>query len=180
MFYGSDTGRNSLTPMSLDTHLLALASQVGQFLLRSERRLVSAESCTGGFIAKALTDIPGSSQWFECGYVTYSNAAKARDLGVLQRTLLEHGAVSEAVVREMATGALRVAGVDVAIAVTGIAGPDGASAGKPIGAVWFGTGVRRAAQIEVAAHREQFAGDRHAVRRGSVEYALKLILNLKL
>ena len=78
--------------MSLDTHLLALASQVGQFLLRSERRLVSAESCTGGFIAKALTDIPGSSQWFECGYVTYSNAAKEQSLGVAASVLDTFGA----------------------------------------------------------------------------------------
>jgi nicotinamide-nucleotide amidase len=166
--------------MSSNTDLQALAVDVGHFLLRSDRRLVSAESCTGGFIAKALTDIPGSSQWFECGYVTYSNAAKTRDLGVLPRTLVEHGAVSEAVVREMAAGALRVAGVDVAIAVTGIAGPEGATPGKPVGTVWFGTCVRRAAQVEVAARREQFAGDRDAVRRRSVEYALKLILNLKL
>ena len=166
--------------MSSNTDLQALAVGVGHFLLRSDRRLVSAESCTGGFIAKALTDIPGSSQWFECGYVTYSNAAKTRDLGVLPRTLVEHGAVSEAVVREMAAGALRVAGVDVAIAVTGIAGPEGATPGKPVGTVWFGTCVRRAAQVEVAARREQFAGDRDAVRRRSVEYALKLILNLKL
>jgi nicotinamide-nucleotide amidase len=166
--------------MSLDTDLLALASQVGQFLMQSDRRLVSAESCTGGFIAKALTDIPGSSQWFECGYVTYSNAAKTRDLGVLPGTLMEHGAVSAAVVREMAAGAQRAAGVDVAIAVTGIAGPDGASPGKPVGTVWFGTCVRRAAQVEVVTHHMQFAGDRHAVRRSSVEYALKLILNLKL
>jgi len=165
--------------MTSDTDLLALACDVGHFLLRTDRRMVSAESCTGGFIAKALTDIPGSSQWFECGYVTYSNAAKTRDLGVLPRTLVEHGAVSEAVVREMAAGALRVAGVDVAIAVTGIAGPDGAAPGKPVGTVWFGTCVRRAAQVEVAARREQFAGDRDAVRRSSVEYALKLILNLK-
>jgi nicotinamide-nucleotide amidase len=166
--------------MSFDADLLALASQVGQFLLQSQRRLVSAESCTGGFIAKALTDIPGSSQWFECGYVTYSNAAKTRDLGVLPGTLLEHGAVSEAAVREMAAGALRVARVDVAIAVTGIAGPDGAAPGKPVGTVWFGTCVRRAARVEVATRREQFAGDRYAVRRSAVDYALKLILNLKL
>ena len=112
--------------------------------------------------------------------MTYSNAAKIRDLGVASRTLDEHGAVSEAVVREMAAGALAVSGVDVAIAVTGIAGPDGAAPGKPVGTVWFGTGVRREAEVEVAAERVQFAGDRHAIRRSSVEYALKLILNLRL
>ena len=165
--------------MSVDADLLVLASQVGQFLLQSDRRLVSAESCTGGFIAKILTDIPGSSQWFECGYVTYSNAAKMRDLGVVSDTLGEYGAVSEAVAREMAAGALRVTNVDVAIAVTGIAGPDGASPGKPVGTVWFGSCVRRRAEIEVNAERVQFTGDRLAIRRSSVEYALKLILNLK-
>jgi nicotinamide-nucleotide amidase len=165
--------------MNSDAELAALAARVGQWLLETHRRLASAESCTGGFIAKALTDIPGSSQWFECGYVTYSNAAKMRDLGVASRTLDEHGAVSEAVVREMAAGALRVANAEVAVAVTGIAGPDGASPGKPVGTVWFGSCVRRRAQVEVNAERMQFAGDRQAIRRSSVEYALKLILNLK-
>jgi nicotinamide-nucleotide amidase len=165
--------------MNSDAELAQLAARAGQWLLETHRRVVTAESCTGGFVAKALTEIPGSSQWFECGYVTYSNAAKMRDLGVAARTLAEHGAVSEAVVREMAAGALRVAGVDIAIAVTGIAGPDGASPGKPVGTVWFGSCVRRAAQIEAQAERLQFAGDRQAIRRSSVEYALKLILNLK-
>jgi nicotinamide-nucleotide amidase len=165
--------------MNSDAELAHLAARVGQWLLESKRRLVTAESCTGGFLAKSLTDIPGSSQWFECGYVTYSNAAKVRDLGVAARTLAEHGAVSDAVAREMAAGALRVAGGDVAVAVTGIAGPDGASAGKPVGTVWFGSCVRRAAQVEVHAQRVHFAGDRQAIRRSSVEYALKLILNLK-
>src|ERR1700733_8391704 len=91
--------------MTPDVELLTLATRVGEALLARRLRLVTAESCTGGFIAKTLTDIPGSSQWFECGYVTYSNAAKMRDLGVAARTLAEHGAVSEAVVREMAAGA---------------------------------------------------------------------------
>ena len=165
--------------MNSDAELAALAARVGQWLLETHRRLVTAESCTGGFIAKILTDIPGSSQWFECGYVTYSNAAKMRDLGVVADTLGEYGAVSEAVAREMAAGALRVTNVDVAIAVTGIAGPDGASPGKPVGTVWFGSCVRRRAEIEVNAERVQFTGDRLAIRRSSVEYALKLILNLK-
>jgi nicotinamide-nucleotide amidase len=165
--------------MDSDAELAALAARVGQWLLETDRRLVTAESCTGGFIAKALTDIAGSSQWFECGYVTYSNAAKMRDLGVASHTLAEHGAVSEAVALEMAAGALRVANADVAIAVTGIAGPDGASPGKPVGTVWFGSCVRRAAQVEAHAGRVLFAGDREAIRRSSVEYALKLILNLK-
>jgi nicotinamide-nucleotide amidase len=166
--------------MGSDAELAALASRVGQLLLESHRRLVTAESCTGGLVAKTLTDIPGSSQWFESGYVTYSNAAKTRDLGVAPRVLAENGAVSEAVAREMAAGALRVTGADVAIAVTGIAGPDGATPGKPVGTVWFGCGVRRQIQVELTAERVLFAGDRQTIRRGSVEYALMLILNLKL
>jgi nicotinamide-nucleotide amidase len=166
--------------MTSDAELTALAARVGQLLRAGHRRLVTAESCTGGFIAKTLTDIPGSSQWFECGYVTYSNAAKTRDLGVATRTLGEHGAVSEAVAREMAAGALRIAGADIAVAVTGIAGPDGGTPDKPLGTVWFGSAVRRAAQVELGAERVQFTGDRQTIRRDSVEYALMLILNLKL
>jgi len=165
--------------MTLDAELLILASRVGEALLLSHRRLVTAESCTGGFIAKTLTDIPGSSRWFECGYVTYSNAAKMRDLGVDPRTLAAHGAVSEAAAREMAAGALRAAGADVAIAVTGIAGPDGGEPGKPVGTVWFSCGVRRDAAVDLAAVRAHFPGDRHAVRHASVEYALELILDLR-
>ena len=166
--------------MTLDADLLALAVRVGEVLLTRRLRLVTAESCTGGFMAKTLTDIPGSSQWFECGYVTYSNAAKMRDLSVASRTLAEHGAVSEAAAREMAAGALRVAGADLAVAVTGIAGPDGGEPGKPVGTVWFSSAIRRGAGIEFTAECAHFAGDRQAVRRGSVEYALKLILHLKL
>jgi nicotinamide-nucleotide amidase len=166
--------------MMPDAELLTLATRVGEALLARRLRLVTAESCTGGFIAKTLTDIPGSSQWFECGYVTYSNAAKMRDLGVAARTLAEHGAVSEAAALEMAAGVLRATGADVAVAVTGIAGPDGAESGKPVGTVWFSSCIRRDAGIELAAERAHFAGDRHAVRRGSVEYALNLILHLKL
>lgn len=166
--------------MTPEAELLALAARVGERLLASRLRLVTAESCTGGFLAKMLTDIPGSSQWFECGYVTYSNAAKTRDLGVAAPTLAEHGAVSEACAREMAAGALRVTGADAAVAVTGIAGPDGGEPHKPVGTVWFGSCIRRVTGIEVATACAHFTGDRHAVRRGSVEYALKLILRLKL
>jgi nicotinamide-nucleotide amidase len=166
--------------MTADADLLTLAARVGEALLTRRLRLVTAESCTGGLLAKTLTDIPGSSQWFECGYVTYSNAAKMRDLAVAPRTLAEHGAVSEPAAREMAAGALHVAGADLAVAVTGIAGPDGGDPEKPVGTVWFGTCIRRGAGVELAAARAHFAGDRQAVRRGSVEYALKLILHLKL
>jgi nicotinamide-nucleotide amidase len=166
--------------MASDAELTTLATRVGEFLLSRHSRLVTAESCTGGWLAKTLTDIAGSSQWFECGYVTYSNGAKMRDLGVAGRTLKKDGAVSEAAAREMAAGALRVAGGDLAIAVTGIAGPSGAVADKPVGTVWFSSCIRREEGLELAAKRVHFAGDRQAVRHASVEYALKLILRLKL
>jgi nicotinamide-nucleotide amidase len=161
-----------------DSELLELAARVGQALLARRLRLATAESCTGGFVAKALTDIPGSSQWFECGYVTYSNAAKVRDLGVAPETLAQHGAVSAPTAREMAVGALRVSAVDIAVAVTGIAGPDGALPGKPVGMVWFANARRSRASVPSDARVAQFAGDRDAVRRQSVQYALKLILEL--
>ena len=103
--------------MSSHAELKRLAVRVGRHLLKHSRRLATAESCTGGWIAKAITDVPGSSQWFEAAYVTYSNAAKMRTLGVRSRTLARHGAVSEAVVREMARGALRSSGADVAVAI---------------------------------------------------------------
>src|SRR3954466_7030673 len=118
----------------MTSQLSEMVALVARWALGAQYRIVTAESCTGGWIAKAFTDAAGSSRWFECGYVTYSNAAKVRDLGVSSRTLDEHGAVSEPTVREMAAGALRVSGADVSIAVSGIAGPDGGSAEKPAGA----------------------------------------------
>src|ERR1700689_615237 len=158
--------------MATDPSLIELARYVGEFLLKNDRRLVSAESCTGGFIAKMLTDIPGSSRWFECGYVSYSNAAKMRDLGVSASTLVDHGAVSEATALEMADGAVRVSSADVSIAVTGIAGPDGAMPGKPVGTVWLCWAERRGDRIHVTAERKNFRGDRDTVRRKTVERAL--------
>jgi nicotinamide-nucleotide amidase len=127
-----------------------------------------------------MTDVPGSSQWFECGYVVYSNAAKMRELGVSRATLDAHGAVSEATVLELARGALRVSGADVAIAVSGIAGPDGGVAGKPVGTVWFGTAYRRGDEVVVDARRQLLERDREAIRRHAVEHAMELILQLGL
>jgi len=140
--------------MVTDAQLSEWVALVARWALGAKHRIVTAESCTGGWIAKAFTDAAGSSRWFECGYVTYSNAAKVRDLGVSSRTLDEHGAVSEATVREMAAGALRVSGADVSIAVSGIAGPDGGSAEKPVGTVWFCVGRRGVS----AGTRSQAAG----------------------
>jgi nicotinamide-nucleotide amidase len=184
--------------MDNDQPLFELAEQVGRKLLGAHRRLVTAESCTAGWVAKAITDVAGSSQWFECGLVTYSNAAKVRELGVSERTLARYGAVSEQTVREMALGALRVAGVEVAISVSGIAGPDGGTPDKPVGTVWFGlafagtprggvgvtgssaVGVtgdpREALQPEVISELRHFTGDRREIRWRSVEHALRLLL----
>ena len=116
-----------------DTALAKLAVRVGEQLLARGLRVVTAESCTGGLVAKLLTDVPGSSNWFDCGYVTYSNEAKQRDLGVAAETLQVHGAVSEATVTQMAVGALTRSGADRAVAVSGVAGPDGGTAAHPVG-----------------------------------------------
>ena len=159
-----------------DAQLLRLAQRVGRALLGRGRVLVTAESCTGGWIARALTDVPGSSRWLDGGYVTYSNAAKIRDLGVPVGTLVRFGAVSEQAVRAMARGALRRAKVDVAVAVSGIAGPDGGTAAKPVGTVWFCTAVRQGRRVSVAPSIKHFRGNRETVRRKSVRHALRMLL----
>jgi len=157
-----------------DGDLAAAARRVGTQLLAGKRRLATAESCTGGWIAKLCTDIPGSSDWFDCGFVCYSNAAKARDLGVPEKLIESEGAVSDAVVRAMAEGAIARTGVNVAIAVSGIAGPSGAAPGKPVGTVWFAL-AHTGEHMICSGHLIQFDGDRDAVRRQAVEYALNLL-----
>jgi nicotinamide-nucleotide amidase len=159
-----------------DAALARLGARVGRALKRAHARVVTAESCTAGWIAKSLTDTPGSSDWLDSGYVVYSNASKERMLGVSGRTLDRFGAVSEPTVREMARGALKASGAQVAVAVSGIAGPDGATPGKPVGTVWFCVGRRRGRSIALATAHERFAGGRDTVRRKSVERALRLIL----
>lgn len=161
-----------------DQDLYRLAEEVGQGARAAGWRLVTAESCTAGWIAKALTDVPGSSQWVDSGYVTYSNTAKIRDVGVSSRTLAEHGAVSEATVREMANGARRATGVEMAIAVSGIAGPDGGTAEKPVGTVWFAVATPEARGGAAICDLRHFSGDREQVRRQAVEHALRLALRL--
>jgi nicotinamide-nucleotide amidase len=134
-------------------------------------RITTAESCTGGLIAAAITDIPGSSAIFDRGYVTYANSAKTELLGVPLDMLAEHGAVSELVARAMAEGALFAANADLAIATTGIAGPDGGSDEKPVGLVWFGL-----ARCGKPSHTERqiFTGDRAAIRAAATAHALTL------
>ncbi|MBZ7671643.1 nicotinamide-nucleotide amidase [Klebsiella grimontii] len=155
-----------------DSELMQLSERVGQALKARGATVTTAESCTGGWVAKTLTDIAGSSAWFERGFVTYSNEAKSQMIGVSEATLLEHGAVSEPVVVEMAIGALRAARADYAISVSGIAGPDGGSAEKPVGTVWFGVA---SASGQGVTQRECFAGDRESVRRQATAYALNLL-----
>lgn len=166
--------------MVSDPELYELAARVGHKLHAAGRRLATAESCTGGWVAKALTDVPGSSDWFECGYVTYSNAAKVRDLKVSPGTLEQFGAVSEQTVREMAEGALRVTAASVALAVSGIAGPEGGTPEKPVGTVWFCAAGREGSAVDVIAEEQLFSGDRALVRGRSVQHALRLILRLDL
>ena len=153
----------------IDEPLLALAARLGGAALAHGAMIATAESCTGGLVAGAITAISGSSAWFERGYVTYSNLAKEQQLGVAPSTLERFGAVSEETAREMAQGALRGAPAQWAVAVTGIAGPEGGSPDKPVGTVWFAW----AGPGHLQTLKRQFAGDRTAVREASVRAALE-------
>lgn len=155
-----------------DAHIARLATRVGRRLLKTGRIAATAESCTGGWIAKAMTDIAGSSAWFVEGFVTYGNDAKVRRLGVPAALLKAHGAVSEAVARAMIRGALAHTQADVAVAVTGIAGPGGAVPDKPVGTVWLAWGLREAGRLRITTQLKHFRGDRDAVRRKTVCAAL--------
>jgi nicotinamide-nucleotide amidase len=157
-----------------DRDLEALALKLGRALHVRGWRLAAAESCTGGFIAKVLTDVAGSSQWFEGGVVSYSNAAKTELLGVPSQVLAAQGAVSEETVRAMAEGARTRFAVDVAVAVSGVAGPGGGTDDKPVGTVHFAW----AAAGELTAARRIFAGSRDAVRRQTVALALERLVEL--
>jgi nicotinamide-nucleotide amidase len=160
-----------------DLDLARLAARVGRHLLGGSRSVATAESCTGGWIAKALTDIAGSSQWFIEGFVTYGNEAKITRLGVSRAVLAREGAVSEATARAMAAGALKRTRAQLAVAVTGIAGPGGAVPGKPVGTVWLAWAERRGRAIRVAVQLRHFRGDREAVRRKTVRAALQGLLD---
>jgi len=179
--WGEGWGEGFLTilypkPMPSHAELKRLAARVGRRLLASRLHLATAESCTGGWIAKAITDIAGSSQWFDAGYVTYGNETKVRTLGVNRHTLARFGAVSEAVAKEMARGAIRVSGADLAVSVTGIAGPDGGLPGKPVGTVWFCWARRHRKAVRLETRKVRFPGDRTRVRSKSVAMALKGLL----
>lgn len=161
--------------METETELYALAERVGALLLDKGLRLTAAESCTGGWVCQAVTSIPGSSAWFDRGFVTYSNAAKQELLGVPESVLLSQGAVSEATVLAMTAGALQHSHADCALAISGIAGPDGGSPEKPVGTVCFAWADRGGASIS---ETRRFAGDRREVRLQAVVWALRGIPRL--
>ncbi len=156
-------------------NLYELATRVGSALCARKQILAVAESCTGGWIAKTVTDIAGSSGWFDRGFVTYSNTAKADLLGVREATLARHGAVSAEVVAEMVAGALERSRADVALAVSGVAGPDGGTADKPVGTVYLAWAARGE---PVRIVRQHFDGDRDTVRRATVATALQGLLDV--
>ncbi|WP_336819604.1 nicotinamide-nucleotide amidase [Cedecea sp. MMO-103] len=153
-----------------DSALFELSQRVGNGLGQLGATVTTAESCTGGWIAKVITDVAGSSAWFERGFVTYSNEAKHQLIGVNETTLEAYGAVSKGVVLEMAQGALAVAKADYAVSVSGIAGPDGGTPEKPVGTVWFGFTDKHGRTL---AKVQRFDGDRDAVRRQATEFALQ-------
>lgn len=155
-----------------DFDIPALVSQLAALLIAQRRQLATAESCTGGLIAGACTELAGSSAWFERGFVTYSNEAKAESLGVDAKLIFAHGAVSEPVARAMAEGAIARSRANVAVAVTGVAGPTGGSPEKPVGTVWFGWSVDGATRTE----RRRFDGDRRTVRLATVQHALQTLV----
>jgi nicotinamide-nucleotide amidase len=159
-----------------DAVLRRLAGRVAERLRSARESIATAESCTGGWLAKCLTDLPGSSDYFERGWVTYSNEAKQTELAVDGRLLARFGAVSEEVALAMVRGALAVSGAQHAVAITGIAGPAGGSAGKPVGTVWIAWGYRQRGRVRVHATRFAFRGSRDAVRRQAVRAALAGVL----
>ena len=162
----------SLSKEELLTHVPI--GLVADLLQQKQWLLATAESCTGGMISAACTDLAGSSAWFERGFVTYSNEAKTELLGVDAALIKQHGAVSEEVVRAMASGAVARSRAQVSVAVTGVAGPTGGSAAKPVGTVWFGFKVGG----QLTSEMKRFDGDRAAVRSATVQHALRRLLEL--
>jgi nicotinamide-nucleotide amidase len=153
----------------MDNELFELAEQLGRLLKSKEKKIATAESCTGGWIAQIITEVSGSSGWFDRGFVTYSNAAKIQMLGVKPDTLDKYGAVSAQTATEMVNGALAYSDADCAIAVTGIAGPDGGTAQKPVGTVFIAWAYKNQ---EVKVVEKKLTGNRHQIRRQTVKIAL--------
>lgn len=159
--------------MPEDPTIRALSETLIARLTDAGKAVATAESCTGGWVAKSLTDVPGSSACFGYGIVSYSNGAKESMLGVANGTLVAHGSVSEPVVREMAEGVINLSGADIALAVSGVAGPDGGSDEKPVGTVWFAWSVRGPKGIDTDTDLQRFEGNRESVRMQSVLHGLR-------
>jgi nicotinamide-nucleotide amidase len=159
----------------MDNELFALAERLGQALKKEGYKIASAESCTGGWIAEVITEVPGSSAWFDRGFVTYSNNAKVRMLGVNPHTLEQYGAVSAETAKEMVSGALANSEADWAVAVTGIAGPDGGSEEKPVGTIYI---AWRSKNGLFTVERFLLSGNRHQIRKETVKNAIKGVLAL--
>lgn len=155
----------------------ALLLEISKRFIAAGAKLGVVESCTGGAIGAALTSIAGSSEWFEGGLITYSNRVKTKSVYVRESTLDQHGAVSEECVKEMANGGMIALGVDCCLSVSGIAGPGGGSADKPVGTVWFGLAVRHKS---IEAHHFVFVGDRESVRAQAVQEGLTILSNVSL
>jgi len=160
-------------PVPAKPVLARLTKRVAARLRRASATIATAESCTGGFLAKCLTDLPGSSDYFDRGWITYSNAAKQAELGVGLNLIDQRGAVSESVALAMVRGALRESRADHAISVTGIAGPAGGTPEKPVGTVWIAWGSRSRGRVTVEARHFRFRGNRDEIRRRSVAAALR-------
>ena len=159
----------------MDSQFITAVRALAALLESRQQVLAVAESCTGGWVAKVLTDLPGCSTWFDRGFVTYTNEAKHQMLGVSMKTIDAFGAVSEETVHEMALGVLANSPAHFSLAVSGIAGPSGATAGKPVGTVWFGWAIRDG---KVVAEHCCFEGDREAVRAQAVAYALRRLIEI--
>lgn len=161
--------------INTNPNLYQLTESASQYLLSRQIKVCTAESCTGGYLAQMLTALPGSSEWFDCGFVTYSNASKQKLLNVPPQVIDTYGAVSENVAASMTQGALDLSAADLAIAITGIAGPGGGSAEKPVGTVWFAWQLRHQQAVTRCEH---FKGDRTAIREQALAMALSMILQI--
>ena len=161
-----------MSDLSNSQTLTTITQQLGEMLCKKNAKLTTAESCTGGGISEAITAVSGSSQWFEFGFVTYSNGAKQKLLGVSKETLEEYGAVSEQIVKQMAQGAIQQSRADYAIAVSGIAGPEGGTEDKPVGTVW----VCWQTPTQSWTQKLMLAGDRQAVRTAAIKKSLQQLL----
>ena len=160
----------------MNSSIISLTQQLAQILLAKGFKIALAESCTGGLLAAQLTSLAGSSDWFERGFVTYSNQAKEESIGVPKELIERYGAVSEEVALAMAEGVLNHSLAQVSVAITGIAGPGGGSANKPVGMVCFAWGMQVADQIQTRAQTKHFSGDRQSIREQACVYAIESLL----